>query len=259
LSINDDFYFHLHDSWNSNIYTDFMTELTKEVFQIVVVDDEPDICEILTEFLRISGFSVTSFNSAAEAILHMKSNATHLIVSDVRMPNISGIEFLTIVRTEFGRHIPFIIMTGQSDVSREEAIDWGATAYFDKPVDFMELVKVITTQYEKIAERWKYRKRLSVQFKISGTCPRGAFTGIVENISDGGIFIASKDEPLWPGDEIEFTIEASNGNFKTQGRGVIKWTKDALEKVPQGAGLQFININDLDLGQLLKLAETPNP
>lgn len=232
-----------------------MQMITKETFQVLVVDDEVDICEILSEFLRLNGYVVISKNSAVDALEYMKNQPVHLIVSDVRMPQKSGIEFLTEVRTNYGRHIPFIIITGQSDVGKEEAIEWGATAFYDKPIDFMHLVQKINEQFVKVQERWRARKRLPSNLNIAGKSPRCEFKARVANISDGGVLLTESDCTLWPGDDIEFTISADNSSLSVRGRGLIKWASN-LDNGKAGAGLQFININEDHLDELIKLVES---
>ncbi len=233
-----------------------MNKLAKNQFQVVIVDDEPEICEILAEFLIMNRYKVNSFVSAKEALEFMKKNTVHLIISDDRMPIMTGVEFLTEVRVEFGRHIPFIMVTGQSDLSKEEAILWGATELLAKPVNFFELIGLVNREFEALQERWFTRHRIPAQFKIEGTVRDVHFAGDVTNISNGGIFIAYPTVTFFAGDEVFFKIKVLNNKSEIEGRGFVKWIRSGSLISPPGIGLQFTNINEHELETLLKIADS---
>lgn len=115
------------------------------MISVLYVDDEPDLLEIGRIFLERDGtFSVDTVTSAPEALVRMETKTYNAIIADYHMPEMSGIEFLRIVREEYG-HIPFILFTGRG---REEvvieALNIGADFYLQKGGDvkaqFAELV-----------------------------------------------------------------------------------------------------------------------
>jgi two-component sensor histidine kinase/FixJ family two-component response regulator len=121
---------------------------------VLYVDDEPDLLELGKVFLEKNvAFRVETTISAQDAITRLAANRYDVIVSDYRMPDMDGIEFLKYIRTHFG-DLPFILFTGKG---REEvvieAINNGADFYLRKGGDpapqFGELAQKIRIAIDK--------------------------------------------------------------------------------------------------------------
>jgi CheY-like chemotaxis protein len=80
--------------------------------RIFVVDDEPVIASTLAAILRINGFSARFFTSALEALTAARSKAPDLLISDVTMPGISGIDFAIQMRAQHPE-CKILLLTGQ--------------------------------------------------------------------------------------------------------------------------------------------------
>lgn len=112
--------------------------------KILVVDDEVSICLILENFLS-KNYDVIYFHDANEALIWLESSVPDLIISDIRMPKMDGLEFLTTVRQRgFTKHTPFIILSGR-DESKEriECYKLGAQDYLTKPFNPEELDELV--------------------------------------------------------------------------------------------------------------------
>lgn len=110
-----------------------MTKAAK--YRIMVVDDDPFIIAILENYLK-QYFEVISHSSAIEAISWLESgNDVNLIVADINMPEMDGIEMLEQVRSSgFFRNIPFIILSGNKDSGEKiKCLKVGADDYIVKP------------------------------------------------------------------------------------------------------------------------------
>ena len=108
-----------------------------------VVDDEAVIREVLEKILKKGGFNVAIVNSAKMALNHLKSHRINLLISDIKMPEMSGLELLKMVKL---RHpeIAIIIMTAYGDsYSVKDALLMGADEYITKPFKAEELSLVI--------------------------------------------------------------------------------------------------------------------
>jgi DNA-binding response OmpR family regulator len=109
--------------------------------RVLVVDDEPDAVELLTEFLTGKGYDVVTASNGEEALQRVKEDRPHLILLDVRMPGMSGLEVLRRVR-EIDQEVGVIMVTA---VNEEEtgrtALALGAFDYIVKPLDFAYLEK----------------------------------------------------------------------------------------------------------------------
>jgi DNA-binding NtrC family response regulator len=115
---------------------------------ISIVDKERESVDRLTQGLRAKGYSVRTFSTGAEALAALKREPGHLVVCELELPDVSGIELLREVRRA-DAGVPVIIMTRHT--STQHAIDSmreGAYDYIPKPVETERLLRVI----EKLAE-----------------------------------------------------------------------------------------------------------
>jgi len=108
---------------------------------ILVVDDEKHICELYKSELEDEGYRVTVATSGAEALSAVEQNPPDLIVLDIQMPGMDGIETLEKL---LGRDkgIPVILNTAYSHY-REDFTTWGADAYVVKSSDTSKLKQEI--------------------------------------------------------------------------------------------------------------------
>ena len=111
--------------------------------RILIVDDEPSIRMVLRAHLTRSGYDVTAAENGAEAIDLLRNEDFHLVVSDLKMPVIDGMEVLAHCKTEYPG-LPVILITAHGTVdSAVEAIKNGAQDYVTKPFDSDELLPII--------------------------------------------------------------------------------------------------------------------
>ena len=106
--------------------------------RMLIVEDERDICDCLEEFFRTRGFSVTSVFSGEEAVERLDSSPADVILLDLLLPGISGLEVLRYAKQRYpGARV--IIVTGHDRLEfRAEARLYGACAYITKPFDFSD-------------------------------------------------------------------------------------------------------------------------
>jgi len=90
---------------------------------ILAVEDQPEYLEILQDVIRSIGHTVTIATNGAEALEVLHREPVDVIMSDVKMPTMDGVEFHEHVRSLAGhRHTPFIFLTGIPDVSKVRAV-----------------------------------------------------------------------------------------------------------------------------------------
>ena len=128
-----------------------MAELTK----IACVEDDPDIRKIVELALGdIGGFDLALFPDGASALAQMEAAAPQLIILDVMMPGLNGVETLEKLRTQDAlKETPALFMTAraQPDEQRRYAGQDGAIGVITKPFDPMTLADTIRTHWEKAA------------------------------------------------------------------------------------------------------------
>lgn len=112
-----------------------------ESFRVLLVDDEKEFVSTLAERLEIRGLSVSVAFDGQEAMRILDNEAFDVIVLDVRMPGLSGLEILKRIRTQ-KPEIPVILLTGHS-ATRDgiEGMRLGAFDYLMKPVDIDRLME----------------------------------------------------------------------------------------------------------------------
>ena len=123
---------------------------------ILVVDDEPDILQSLKGLLR-RDFDVHTANSGAEAIAVLQEFPVHVVMTDQRMPQMTGVEFLKRVKTDHPGAIR-VIFTGYADIQAVvDAVNQGNVfRYVAKPWNPDELIEALHEAgrvYDRLAER----------------------------------------------------------------------------------------------------------
>ena len=107
--------------------------------RVLVVDDEPMVREVVTKYLELDGHVVRSVSDGAAALTELNSHGTDLVVLDVMLPHVNGLDVLNEVRRT--QDVPVILLTANSDESdRIRGLDLGADDYVVKPFSPRELV-----------------------------------------------------------------------------------------------------------------------
>jgi len=111
--------------------------------RVLIVDDEPDARELFASVLEAAGASVMVASSAAGAILIMRDETVHVLLSDIEMPGEDGYQLLKRARAQHSALIAIAVTGYARKTDRQRAIESGFDAYLSKPVDPTELVEVI--------------------------------------------------------------------------------------------------------------------
>ncbi|MEH2108741.1 hybrid sensor histidine kinase/response regulator [Nostoc sp.] len=115
--------------------------------QILVVDDEPDIRDLVTFILQDYGMQVTAVASAQEALQALSESIPDVLISDIGMPKTDGYMLMREVRSrspQQGGHVPAIALTAYAgEMNQQQALAAGFQMHISKPVDPDALVKAI--------------------------------------------------------------------------------------------------------------------
>jgi two-component system response regulator YesN len=109
---------------------------------VLFVDDEVELVEIYTDMFEFDEIEILSANSGKDALKVIEENNVSIIISDIKMPNGSGIELLKALN-EKKLNIPAILVTGFTEFTNQELIDLGAIELLHKPVDYERLKHLI--------------------------------------------------------------------------------------------------------------------
>ncbi|HBN26181.1 MAG TPA: two-component system response regulator [Desulfobacteraceae bacterium] len=131
-----------------------------EVLKIMLVDDEERFLLTTKKLLSKKGYEVFTASSGAEALDNLKKQNIHVVILDVKMPGMDGMETLK----EIKKHFPLvevIMLTGHATVeSAVDGLQSGATDYLMKPANIEELV-------EKSEEAFEKRKKLEEKIRMA--------------------------------------------------------------------------------------------
>lgn len=112
---------------------------------VIVVEDEPDAAELFAEMMRVSGYRVLKTYSSTPAIGLIAKELPDVVILDIMMPDISGLEVLRFMRRDPKlKDIPVIVVSARSMPSDiREGLEAGATIYLTKPVGYLDLKKSV--------------------------------------------------------------------------------------------------------------------
>lgn len=110
---------------------------------ICVVDDDPSVCKALSRLIRSAGFNVKTYGSAQELLDDHHARRPDLLILDVRMPGMNGLDLQGHLVAADGA-IPIVFITAHEDgKAKRRAMGAGAVAFFQKPFDEKELLGAI--------------------------------------------------------------------------------------------------------------------
>lgn len=107
--------------------------------KVLIIDDDCDLLECLRETFLFKGFVVLIATNGQEALDILTTDNVDLILTDIDMPKMSGIEFLKKYRL-INSQTPIAVMSGGSKFSKEDILSLGATFFIQKPFQNIELL-----------------------------------------------------------------------------------------------------------------------
>jgi two-component system nitrogen regulation response regulator GlnG len=110
---------------------------------LLIVDDDLNMTHTLCDILEVSGFACDTASDAREGLKRMKQNLYHVVLTDIRMPGMNGVDFQQVIKNTYpGTQV--ILMTAYAD---QELIARGRTggvlAFMDKPLDLPLLLSIL--------------------------------------------------------------------------------------------------------------------
>src|ERR671926_346876 len=167
--------------------------------QVWIVDDDRSIRWVIEKALSREGIGFNSFSSAQDALEALSADAPEVLVSDIRMPGLSGLELLNAVKS---RHpaVPVIVMTAYSDLdSAVAAYQGGAFEYLPKPFDIDQAVDLVRraaqqrvrgeesiSEVRRIPEMLGQAPAMQEVFRAVGRLSRSSMTVLITGESGTG-------------------------------------------------------------------------
>lgn len=123
--------------------------------KILIVDDEPDLAELVSYNLGKEGFEVLSASDGEEALKKIRKGNFNLVILDLMLPGIQGMELCRILRNDpKTKHLPIIMLTAKGeDVDKILGLEMGADDYIAKPFSPRELVARVKAVLRRSGEK----------------------------------------------------------------------------------------------------------
>jgi two-component system response regulator FixJ len=169
-----------------------------------VVDDDEAMRDSLDFLLSAAGFSVQLYESAKPLLDSLAANLSGCILTDIRMPEIDGVELLRRLR-ERGRSVPVIVMTGHGDVRLAvEAMKLGAHDFVEKPFDDEALIGTVRSALENAPAKERsepalteFKKRLSTLSERERQVLDGLIAGEANKVIAIGLNISPRTVEIY--------------------------------------------------------------
>lgn len=128
-----------------------MTEKSERRIKILIVDDEKNMRRLLEYNLEKAGYEVYSATDGEKAFVKAKETEPDLILSDIMMPHLNGLELFKRLRSDNKtRFIPVIFVSAEAQAAdKQKGLSLGAYSYITKPINVPHLLNTIQTLFEK--------------------------------------------------------------------------------------------------------------
>jgi DNA-binding NtrC family response regulator len=123
--------------------------------RILIIEDDEEMRSLLRDFFLEEGFEPDSVDNGSEAFRRLAKEHFDLIITDVRMPGLTGLDILPGVK-KLQPEVPIIVITafGSEDVQRR-VYERGGTVYLEKPIHFDQLKELIDQMIPPQREIWR--------------------------------------------------------------------------------------------------------
>ncbi len=167
-----------------------------QAFQVLIVDDEVNIRNALVTMLAKKGYRVFGAGTGAEALQHLEEARVGLVITDLRMPGMGGLEFLRRLKDK-GSDTEVVVMTAFGSIDTAvEAMRLGAYDYLTKPIDrerFGVVVEKALERHTLTSENKQLRDRLETRTRFDqmvgeSDAMRGVYA-LVEMVADSDVAV----------------------------------------------------------------------
>lgn len=134
------------------------------MYNILVCDDDKEIVEAIEIYLSKEGYNILKAYNGEEALKILKSNEIHLIILDIMMPKVNGIQVANKIREDKG--IPIIMLSAKSeDYDKINGLNSGADDYVTKPFNPLELIARVNSQIRRYTKLGSIKEEQEEMYK----------------------------------------------------------------------------------------------
>ncbi|MCM8781483.1 MAG: response regulator [Candidatus Omnitrophica bacterium] len=230
--------------------------------KILVIDDDPLVITTIERYLKNQGYNIETAQSGGEALKKIEKSIFDLIISDIRMPEMDGIETLKKIRESSLRYtkekIPAIIITGYAggDEVYKKAGELGIADCIYKPFELDEFIEVIRRNLELPPKYKRTYPRIEIGFPVAVILKN---TGTLRKISGKTVDLSEKgiglilDSLLPPKSIVDINVNSSPHYTSFQIEALIVWAKPVFKDGYYRCGLHILKIEEPHLAILRKV------
>lgn len=221
-------------------------------YSVLVVDDEEGIRSMIGELLRLEGYKCMTAANGKEAFESICNNKIDAVISDILMPESSGIDLLEKVKDR-NLAVPHLaLISGFTETPIPELYDKGAEAFLPKPFRMDELVKTLKHILTPVEEWWPETEMMSEEDCYTITQEFDSFEKAIQEekflLGRGGMFMKDSlmDVPLEVGNKVKFDFKFKNSEIKSfKGGAIVRWMRKKEHKnLAAGIGMEFEYIEE---------------
>jgi len=163
--------------------------------RVLIVDDNPDVRMYVSSILQDKGYHVVTARNGAEGLSVAQAQPPHLIVTDLMMPQVSGLDMIRLIRqNETLKGIPIILLTAKANEdTRIEGVEQGADAYLAKPFNDRELLAEVRNLLALKANEQRVAELNS--YLTGSVLKRFLPSSLVERAAKGELVLDLRPEP----------------------------------------------------------------
>ncbi|MEW6055482.1 MAG: response regulator [Bdellovibrionota bacterium] len=216
---------------------------------ILVVDDDNTLRDAIVFDFKRRGFHVLSAPNGTEAFTIVKNERVDAVVTDVRMPNGTGIELLDNIKT-FNLHTPVVIfITGFTDLALEDAYDKGASVVLSKPFDRKALIANVERVLMGLTERLSIEPKAAadtLKIDLAFSNRGDAVQAKALRFGQGGMCLHTQERLIGINQPVSFKIEAPGHQIPLlSGHGIVRWVREVAEGPSQrNLGIEFMFLEE---------------
>ena len=215
--------------------------------KILVLDDSPFMLTVIGDILKKLNYEVTTFDNASDACRKVESDRFDMIITDLNMPVMDGLEFTKRVRSYPNcRFVPIVMLSSEDDdekVSRAKKL--GISTFLRKPPNEAQLRTLLQIT---LGKRKSPRIPVKVEVYYGEDKKFSDYTaGYTFNMSGGGLFLET-DSPLSPGVALKLKLSHPEKNEPIICRGRVAWVNSLVSPInkdhPPGMGVEFLDLDE---------------
>jgi CheY-like chemotaxis protein len=214
---------------------------------ILIVDDEPDVREVLKETFEAFGFNAKEAQDGKDALAKTEAEKFHLVLTDLRMPVMTGQELIKALREKNPQHPKILAISGYTESSVEELLDIGCDGFFAKPFNSEAIKNAIKFSLLRRDDGWKTPPPKPIKTIIEKRF--ATFDKLTESkevrFGRSGLYLFHKFDLPFQGEHVEFSIKIADHNpfRELAGVGTVRWVRDQdTNGLTRGIGVEIVHL-----------------